>query len=43
VEIEARPYDRGSDGVPEAVRAYFDTFWNQALAAFKHAVEKEDS
>ena len=25
-----------------AVRAYFDTFWNQALAAFKTAVEQED-
>src|SRR3954466_16431967 len=27
----------------EAMRAYFDTFWNQALTAFKLAVEKEDS
>jgi len=26
----------------EAVRSYFDTFWNQALAAFKTAVEKEE-
>ena len=26
----------------EAMRAYFDTFWNQALTAFKLAVEKED-
>jgi DNA-binding transcriptional ArsR family regulator len=26
----------------DAVRAYLDTFWNQALAAFKRAVEKED-
>jgi len=25
------------------MRAYFDTFWNQALTAFKLAVEKEDS
>jgi DNA-binding transcriptional ArsR family regulator len=25
-----------------ALRAYFDTFWNQALAAFKTAVEQED-
>ena len=27
----------------EAMRVYLDTFWNQALAAFKDAVEKEDS
>ena len=26
----------------EAMRVYLDTFWNQALAAFKRAVEKED-
>ncbi len=26
-----------------AVRAYFDTFWNHALAAFKAAVDKEDT
>ena len=26
-----------------AMRAYFDTFWNHALAAFKAAVEKEDT
>jgi hypothetical protein len=25
------------------MRAYFDTFWTQALTAFKHAVEKEDA
>ena len=25
-----------------ALRAYFDAFWTQALAAFKEAVEKED-
>ena len=25
-----------------ALRAYFDGFWNQALAAFKAAVEQED-
>jgi hypothetical protein len=25
------------------MRAYFDTFWNQALTAFKQAVEKEDA
>jgi DNA-binding transcriptional ArsR family regulator len=27
----------------EAMRAYFDTLWNHALAAFKDAVEKEDA
>jgi DNA-binding transcriptional ArsR family regulator len=26
----------------EGLRAYFDLFWTQALAAFKEAVEKED-
>jgi DNA-binding transcriptional ArsR family regulator len=26
-----------------ALRAYFDTFWNQALSAFKTAVEQEDA
>jgi DNA-binding transcriptional ArsR family regulator len=26
----------------EAVRSYFDTFWHQALTAFKTAVEKEE-
>jgi DNA-binding transcriptional ArsR family regulator len=26
----------------EAMRVYLDTFWNQALTAFKRAVEKED-
>lgn len=25
-----------------ALRAYFDTFWNQALAAFKAAVEDQE-
>ena len=25
-----------------ALRAYFDTFWNQALTAFKHAVENPE-
>jgi len=25
-----------------ALRAYFDRFWNQSLAAFKAAAEKED-
>jgi hypothetical protein len=24
-----------------ALRAYLDTFWNQALAAFKRAVEQD--
>jgi DNA-binding transcriptional ArsR family regulator len=37
-----RLYQLDPTGI-EAVRAYFDTFWNQALAAFKRAVEKEDS
>ena len=37
-----RLYQLNPSGI-EAVRAYFDTFWNQALAAFKQAVEKEDS
>ena len=27
----------------EAVRAYFDSFWSQALTAFKAAAEKEDA
>jgi DNA-binding transcriptional ArsR family regulator len=27
----------------EGLRAYFDTVWTKALAAFKDAVEKEDS
>jgi DNA-binding transcriptional ArsR family regulator len=26
-----------------AVRAYFDQFWNQALASFKEAVEQEEA
>jgi hypothetical protein len=25
----------------EELRAYLDTFWNQALAAFKRAVEQD--
>jgi DNA-binding transcriptional ArsR family regulator len=33
-----RLYQLDPDGVG-ALRAYFDTFWNQALAAFKAAVE----
>ena len=37
-----RLYQLNPSGI-EAMRAYFDTFWNQALAAFKDAVEKEDS
>jgi DNA-binding transcriptional ArsR family regulator len=36
-----RLYQLDPDGVG-ALRAYFDTFWNQALAAFKTAVEQED-
>ena len=35
-----RLYRLDPDGVG-AVRAYFDTFWNQALAAFKSALEQE--
>ena len=35
-----RLYRLDPDGVG-AVRAYFDAFWNQALAAFKAAVEQE--
>jgi DNA-binding transcriptional ArsR family regulator len=35
-----RLYRLDPDGVG-AVRAYFDAFWNQALAAFKTAVEQE--
>ena len=34
-----RLYRLDPDGVG-AVRAYFDTFWNQALAAFKSALER---
>ena len=37
-----RLYQLNPTGI-EAMRAYFDTFWNQALTAFKLAVEKEDS
>lgn len=36
-----RLYQLNPAGI-EALRAYFDTFWNQALTAFKLAVEKED-
>jgi DNA-binding transcriptional ArsR family regulator len=35
-----RLYRLDPDGVG-AVRAYFDTFWNQAMAAFKAAIEQE--
>ena len=37
-----RLYQLNPAGI-EAMRAYFDTFWNQALTAFKLAVEKEDA
>lgn len=37
-----RLYQLNPAGI-EAVRAYFDTFWNQALTAFKAAVEKEEA
>jgi DNA-binding transcriptional ArsR family regulator len=37
-----RLYQLDPNGIG-AMRAYFDTFWNQALTAFKYAVEKEDS
>jgi DNA-binding transcriptional ArsR family regulator len=36
-----RLYQLNPAGI-EAVRAYFDTFWNHALTAFKAAVEKEE-
>jgi DNA-binding transcriptional ArsR family regulator len=36
-----RIYQLDPDGVG-ALRAYLDRFWNQALAAFKAAVEQED-
>src|SRR5690348_16052296 len=36
-----RLYQLNPAGI-EAMRAYFDTFWYQALTAFKLAVEKED-
>ena len=36
-----RLYQLDPTGI-EAVRSYFDTFWQHALAAFKTAVEKED-
>jgi DNA-binding transcriptional ArsR family regulator len=37
-----RLYQLDPDGI-EAMRAYLDTFWHQALTAFKRAVEEEDS
>jgi DNA-binding transcriptional ArsR family regulator len=36
-----RIYQLDPTGI-EAVRMYFDTLWQNALAAFKTAVEKED-
>ena len=36
-----RIYQLDPTGI-DAVRSYFDTFWQHALAAFKTAVEKED-
>jgi DNA-binding transcriptional ArsR family regulator len=36
-----RLYQLDPTGI-EAVRSYFDTFWNHALAAFKAAVEREE-
>jgi DNA-binding transcriptional ArsR family regulator len=35
-----RLYQLNPQGI-EDLRAYFDQFWNQALASFKEAVEKE--
>jgi DNA-binding transcriptional ArsR family regulator len=37
-----RLYQLNPTGI-EAIRAYFDTFWNHALTVFKQAVEKEDA
>ena len=36
-----RIYRLDPDGL-EAVRAYFDRFWSQALVAFKEAAEREE-
>ena len=36
-----RLYSVDTTGI-EAVRAYFDQFWNQALTAFKAAAERPD-
>jgi DNA-binding transcriptional ArsR family regulator len=38
---QGRLYQLNPDGLA-AVRAYFDRFWNQALAASKQAVEQRD-
>src|SRR3954464_3146084 len=35
-----RLYQLNPQGIQD-LRAYFDQFWNQALASFKEAVEKE--
>jgi DNA-binding transcriptional ArsR family regulator len=35
-----RIYEVDPDGI-RALRAYFDSFWDQALAAFRDAVEEE--
>jgi DNA-binding transcriptional ArsR family regulator len=35
-----RIYQLDPEGV-DALRAYLDTFWNQALAAFRRAVEQD--
>ena len=45
--VHVRPHTPHREGSAsptgiEAVRSYFDTFWQYALAAFKTAVEKED-
>jgi DNA-binding transcriptional ArsR family regulator len=36
-----RIYQLDPDGV-DALRAYLDQFWNQALVAFKRVIEQED-
>jgi DNA-binding transcriptional ArsR family regulator len=36
-----RVYELDPDGV-HALRAYFERFWNHALAAFKRAAEKDE-
>jgi DNA-binding transcriptional ArsR family regulator len=38
-EGNRRVYQVNPDGI-EALRAYFDRFWNHALAAFKRAAEE---
>jgi DNA-binding transcriptional ArsR family regulator len=37
-----RIYQLDPDGLAD-VRAYFDDFWNRALAAFKDAAERKDA